>query len=59
MVTSKEHKPLVINARLWNKERSKHKEVARGIKELFDEKKLSRKGQKGYKRRLVREMEGD
>lgn len=39
-----------INAKTWVQKR----EATHDIKNLFDEKKLSRKGQKGYKRRAVK-----
>ena len=55
----KEQEPTIMDAKRWHKERSRRKEVAREIKELFDERKLSRKGQKGYKRRAVKRMESD
>ena len=54
-LTGQQGTPRRINAEAWVENR----EVAHDIKELFDEKKLTRKGQKGYKRRAVKRMDKD
>ena len=46
-----------LDTKRWKEQRASRREVAHEIKELFDEKRLSRKGQKGYKRRAVKRME--
>jgi prevent-host-death family protein len=48
--------PRSISLAEWKKKGPKRREVAKSIKDLFDEKALSRKGQKGYKRHAVRQM---
>jgi prevent-host-death family protein len=58
-LTEEEGTAREIDMASWHKTRRERKEVAREIKGLFDEKKLSRKGQKGYKRRAVKRMEND
>jgi prevent-host-death family protein len=54
-----ERQPKTIDLKAWKQTRTKRREVARDIKNLFEETKLSRKGQKGYKRRAVKKMEGN
>lgn len=49
--------PRTIDEKQWKKRRASKREAAHEIKKLFDEKKLSRKGQKGYKTRAVKRME--
>ncbi len=51
--------PLAIDAERRQEAYGKQREAVHDIKELFDEKKLSRKGQKKYKQRVVKRMEGD
>lgn len=58
-LTEEENEPKEIDMDRWLTTRRERKEVARDIKGLFDEKKLSRKGQKGYKHRAVKRMEDD
>ena len=48
-----------IDAERRQEDYAKQREAAHEIKVLFDEKKLSRKGQKEYKRRAVKRMESD
>ena len=45
-----------INMKEWEKGAKERREVADSIASLFDEKKLSRKGQKGYKQRAVKRI---
>lgn len=49
--------PRTIDENEWKKQRVSKREAAHEIKKLFDERKLSRKGQKGYKKRAVKRMD--
>ena len=54
-MTEQQSAPRRIKAKEWVKQQ----EAVHDIKNLFDEKKLSRKGQKGYKQRAVKRMDKD
>jgi len=41
----------------WEREAPKRKRIIDSVASLFDEKKLTRKGQKGYKNEVLRKME--
>lgn len=58
-LSEKESEVQEIDMARWRETRAKRKEVSSEIKKLFDEKKLSRKGQKGYKQRAVKKMENN
>jgi prevent-host-death family protein len=57
-MAGEERTPVTIDAKAWTATCASQKEVAGDLKNLFDEKGLSRKGQKGYKQRTVKRMEG-
>ena len=46
-----------MSLRDWQKRKKSRRQVVRSVSSLFDEKHLSRKGQKGYKKNAVRKME--